>query len=224
MNVLVIEDDAEISSFVSRGLRRAGYRVDCAADGVSGEQMARASVYDVAIVDLMLPGQDGLTLIRHVRQSKLTTPFIVLSAKRSSADKVACLRSGADDYLAKPFELPELIARVEAVLRRTGDTPKAELLENSGVVMDLVGRTVRRDGQRIELPPREFSLLELLMRNAGRPLTKSYLIERLWDFNVEPQTNIVDVLVFRLRDRIDRGFGTKLIHTIRAVGYVFKPA
>ncbi len=224
MNILVVEDDAEISAFVSRGLRRAGFTVDCATDGLSGEEMARAAIYDAAIVDLMLPGQDGLTLLRHLRVTKLTTPVIVLSAKRSPSDKVACLRAGADDYLSKPFDLPELIARIEAVLRRTSETSKAERLESSGVIVDLVGRTVRRDGQRIDLPPREFALLELLMRNAGRPLSKSYLLERLWDFNCEPQTNVVDVLVCRLRNRLDRDFPAKVIHTVRAIGYVFRPS
>ncbi len=224
MNILVVEDDAEISALVSRGLRRAGHTVDCANGGLSGEKMARSAIYDVAIVDLMLPDQDGLTLIEHLRESKLTTPIVVLSAKRSSADKVACLRRGADDYLAKPFELPELLARIEAVLRRTDKTPKSERLENSGVVVDLVGRTVRRDGQRIELPPREFSLLELFLRNVGRPLSKSYLLDRLWDFNVQPQTNVVDVVVCRLRDRLDRDFPVKLIQTVPAVGYVFRPS
>lgn len=224
MNILVVEDDAEISAFVASGLCRAGYTVDCASDGLEAEKMARSAIYDAAVVDLMLPGQDGLTLIKRLRETKLTTPIIVLSAKRSSTDKVACLRKGADDYLAKPFEMPELIARIEAVLRRTGDAPKSERLENSGVTVDLVGRTVRRDGSKIDLPPREFALLELLMRNAGRPLSKSYLLERLWDFNVEPQTNVVDVLVCRLRDRLDRDFSVKLIQTVRAIGYVFRPS
>src|SRR5688572_5168116 len=136
MKILLVEDDAEISASVARGLRRAGYQVDCADDGLAGERMARSATYDAAIVDLMLPGQDGLTLINHLREYKLTTPIIVLSAKRSSSDKVTCLRRGADDYLSKPFELPELIARIEAVLRRTGDVPKSERLENSGVVLD----------------------------------------------------------------------------------------
>ena len=224
MNLLVIEDDAEISAFLSLGLHRAGYAVDCASDGLTGEKMARAASYDAAIVDLMLPGQDGLTLIERLRATQLMTPIIVLSAKRSSTDKVACLRRGADDYLSKPFDLPELIARIEAVLRRSGETPKTEFLENSGVIIDLVGRTVRRDGRRVDLPPREFALLELLMRNAGQPLAKAYLLERLWDFNVEPQTNLVDVLVCRLRDRLDRDFAVKLIHTVRAIGYVFRPS
>ena len=224
MNILVIEDDAEISAFVSRGLQRAGYGVDCAADGHKGEEMARSAIYDAAIVDLMLPGQSGLELIEHLREVKVKTPIIVLSAKRSLADKVTCLRHGADDYLAKPFDLPELLARVEALLRRAHETPKAEQLDSSGVSMDLVGRTVRRDGQRIELPPREFALLELLMRNAGRPLAKAYLLERLWDYSFDPQTNLVDVLVCRLRNRLDRDFPVKLIQTVRAIGYVFRPA
>ena len=224
MNVLLVEDDPEISGFVSKGLSRAGYTTDCAADGETGEEKIRSAIYDVAVIDLMLPGQDGLTLIRRLREARLKTPVIVLSAKRSTADKVNCLRAGADDYLSKPFDLPELVARIEAVLRRSGETPKAEQLENSGVTVDLVGRTVRRNGQKIDLPPREFALLELLMRNAGRPLSKSYLLERLWDFNVEPQTNVVDVLVCRLRNRLDRDFPEKLIHTVRAIGYVFRPS
>jgi DNA-binding response OmpR family regulator len=222
MNILVIEDDAEIAAFVARGLRRAGYAVNCARDGRKGEEMARTAIYDVAIIDLMLPEQDGLTVIEHIRQAKVRTPIIVLSAKRSVADKVICLQRGADDYLAKPFDLPELLARVEALRRRSQEPPQAERLENAGVTVDLVGRTVRRDGQRIDLPPREFALLELLMRNAGRPLAKAYLLERLWDFNVEPQTNVVDVLVCRLRNRLDRDFPVKLIHTVRAIGYVFR--
>jgi DNA-binding response OmpR family regulator len=224
MHILVIEDDTEIAAFVSRGLRCAGYAVDCAEDGRKGEEMARSAIYDAAIVDLMLPGQDGLTLIEELRKAKVTTPIIVLSAKRSLADKVTCLRHGADDYLAKPFDFPELLARVDAVLRRSQETPKTEQMESSGVIIDLVGRTVRRDGERIDLPPREFALLELLMRNAGRPVAKTYLLERLWDYSFDPQTNLVDVLVCRLRNRLDRDFPVKLIHTVRAIGYVFRPS
>lgn len=222
MNVLVVEDDQKISDFVTAGLRRSGHNVDAAGDGLQAENMARATSYQVAIVDLMLPGKDGLTLIQDLRQSGVTMPIIILSAKRSASDKVACLRAGADDYLSKPFDIAELDARIDAVLRRSRDAGREEKLEHSGVVMDLVGRTVRRDGQRIDLPPREFALLELLMRHVGQPLNKSYLLERLWDFNVEPQTNIVDVLVCRLRNRIDRDFSEKLIGTVRAIGYVFR--
>jgi DNA-binding response OmpR family regulator len=224
MNVLVIEDDAEIANFVSRGLRRAGYVVDCASDGEKGEEMARTAIYDAAIVDLMLPRLDGLTLIARLRRAGVKTPVIVLSAKRSLTDKVTCLRRGADDYLAKPFDFPELLARVEALMRRSQGTPKSERLESSGVTIDLVGRTVRRNGRRIDLTQREFALLELFMRNTGRPLAKGYLLERLWDYSFDPQTNVVDVLVCRLRNRLDRDFSVKLIHTVRAVGYVFRPS
>jgi len=224
MNVLVVEDDQKISDFVTTGLRQSGYNVDAAGDGLVAEQMAHATSYQVAIVDLMLPGKDGLSLIQDLRQSGVTIPIIVLSAKRSASDKVVCLRSGADDYLSKPFDMAELDARIDAVLRRSRDSAREEKLEHAGVVIDLVGRTVRRDGRRIDLPPREFALLELLMRHVGQPLSKSYLLERLWDFNVEPQTNIVDVLVCRLRNRIDRDFSEKLIGTVRAIGYVFRAA
>lgn len=224
MKILIVEDDPKIAAFVADGLRRDGHTVEIASDGVQGEALARNAAHDVAIVDLMLPGKDGLSLIRDLRASGITSPVIVLSAKRNSADKVECLRSGADDYLSKPFDFQELAARIEAVLRRSNDAAREERLEISGVTMDLVGRTVRRNGQRIDLPPREFALLELLMRHAGRPLNKTYLLERLWDFNVEPQTNIVDVLVCRLRNRIDRDFPEKLICTVRAIGYVFRPA
>jgi len=224
MKILIVEDDPKIATFVADGLRRDGHTVDVASDGIQGEAVARNALHDVAIVDLMLPGKDGLSLIQDLRKSGITSPMIVLSAKRNSADKVECLRSGADDYLSKPFDFQELVARIEAVFRRSSDAAREERLEISGVTIDLVGRTVRRNGQRIDLPPREFALLELLMRHAGRPLSKTYLLERLWDFNVEPQTNIVDVLVCRLRNRIDRDFPEKLICTVRAIGYVFRPA
>jgi DNA-binding response OmpR family regulator len=224
MIILVIEDDAKIASFVSRGLRRAGYDVEQAADGQAGLQKARTAGFDAAVVDLMLPGVDGLTIIEEMRATGVKTPVLVLSAKRSTDDKVACLRRGADDYLAKPFDLPELLARVEALLRRTQPQGNSERIEAAGVVLDLINRTVRRDGERVELPPREFALLELLMRNEGRSLSKNYLIERLWDYRSAPQTNLVDVLVCRLRNNLDRNSERKLIHTIRGIGYVFRQA
>ncbi|CAN5504551.1 response regulator transcription factor [soil metagenome] len=224
MYILVVEDDPKISTFVVDGLRHIGHTVDSTGDGQTADQMARASSYDVAVIDLMLPEKDGLTLIEDLRKTGVKMPIVVLSAKRSSADKVACLQSGADDYLSKPFDMAELVARVDAVVRRTADVSREEKIEISGVSLDRIGRTVRRDGQRIDLPPREFALLELLMRHVGQPLSKSYLLERLWDHNVEPQTNIVDVLICRLRNRIDRDFPEKLICTVRAVGYVFKPS
>ncbi len=222
MRALIIEDDAEISAYVARGLRSDGFEVDRARDGDTGLKMALTATYDVAVVDLMLPGKDGLGLIEEVRAAEVKTAMIVLSAKRSTEDKVTCLRRGADDYLAKPFDLPELLARVEALLRRSRPAGELERLESSGVVLDLVNRAARRDGQRIELTPRGFALLEMLMRNKGRPLSKSYILERLWEYTFHPQTNLVDVLVCRLREDIDRDFPVKLIHTVRGIGYVFR--
>ena len=222
MRVLVIEDDPEIAAFVTRGLQRGGYEVDRVADGGAGLRMALTASYDLAVVDLMLPVKDGLALIEEVRAAEVKMPVIVLSAKHSTNDKVTCLRRGADDYVAKPFDFPELLARVEALLRRTRPAGECERLESAGVILDLVNRTVRRDGRRIELPPREFALLELLMRNHGRPLSKSYLLERLWEYTFHPQTNLVDVLVCRLRNNLDRDYATKLIQTIRGIGYVFR--
>jgi two-component system, OmpR family, response regulator len=222
MRVLIVEDDSEIANYVARGLRRDGFDVDCAPDGESGLRMALTAVYELAVVDLMLPGKDGLGLIEEVRAADVKMPVIVLSAKRSMEDKVTCLRRGADDYLAKPFDLPELLARVEALLRRTRPAGELERLESSGVVLDLMNRIARRDGQRIELTAREFALLEMLIRNEGRPLSKSYILERLWEYKFQPQTNLVDVLVCRLRDNIDRDYPRKLIQTVRGLGYVFK--
>lgn len=222
MRVLVVEDDLEIAQAVNHGLVRAGYEADRADDGESGFEMALRTNYDAAVIDLMLPGMDGLTLIERLRAGEIRTPVIVLSAKRSTDDKVTCLRRGADDYLAKPFDLSELLARLEALLRRTQPAPEPGRLESMGVALDLINRTVRRDDMRIELSPREFALLEVLIRNQGRPLSKSYLIERIWGYRFNPQTNLVDVLVCRLRHNLDREFPVKLIHTMRGVGYVFR--
>jgi len=222
MRVLIVEDDLEIASFVAHGLQNGGYEVDRARDGETGLKMALTAGYDVAVVDLMLPGCDGLGLIEEVRAADVKTPVIVLSAKSSTYDKVTCLRRGADDYLAKPFDFPELLARVEALLRRSRPAGETQRLESQGVLLDLVNRTVRRDGVRIELPPREFALLELLMRNERRPLSKSYLLERLWEYKFDPGTNLVDVLVYRLRNALDRDHSAKLIQTIRGMGYVFR--
>jgi len=223
MRVLVVEDDPRISTFVAKGLQQHGYVVDIAADGETGLQIALTAPFDAAVVDLMLPKIDGLSLIETMRQEKLEMPILVLSAKRSVEDKVRCLRSGADDYLQKPFALTELLARLEAVLRRSNREAGTERLEAAGVEIDLVSHIVKRDGQRVELQPREFALLELMVRNRGRALTKTQLLERLWDYSFDPQTNVVDVLVCRLRSKLDRDQGPKLIHTLRGVGYVFRP-
>jgi two-component system, OmpR family, response regulator len=223
MPILVIEDDPEIASFVARGIRQSGHEVDRAADGTSGLQRAMTAGYEAAVVDLMLPGLDGLSVIEQMRAANVKTPVIVLSAKRSMDDKVTCLRRGADDYLSKPFKLPELLARLEALLRRTQPAGESERLESGGVVIDLINRIVRRDGTRIEMAPREFAMLELLMRNEGRALSKSYLLERLWDYKFASQTGLVDVILCRVRNKLEQEGAPKLIHTVRGIGYVFRP-
>ena len=222
MRILIVEDDPKISAFVAKGLREHGYDAETAADGKAGLQRAQEIPFDAIVADLMMPELDGLGMIVQLRGLKISSPVIVLSAKRSVDDKVRCLRAGADDYLAKPFAISELLARIESVVRRTQKAPEAEHIEADGVELDLLARLARREGQRIDLQPREFSLLELLMRNRGRTLSKAQLLEKLWDYSVEPQTNIVDVLVCRLRNKLDRDFQRKLIHTLRGVGYVFR--
>jgi two-component system OmpR family response regulator len=222
MKVLVVEDDPKIASFLNKGFSQSGFVVDQCGSGEDGLQFARGNQYDAAVVDLMLPGLDGLSLIEQLRSEKNATPVIVLSAKRAVDDRVQCLQSGADDYVGKPFAFSELLARTHAVMRRARGTSEPTTLEAAGVTLDRLTREVTRDGKRIELQPREFSLLEHLMRNPGKALSKTYLLERLWDYSFDPQTNVVDVLVCRLRTKIDKDFEPKLIHTIRGVGYIFR--
>jgi two-component system, OmpR family, response regulator len=222
MRILVIEDDEKIASFVIKGLQQAGMAVDHASNGEDGLDLFLGTTYDAAIVDVMLPGLDGVTLIQKARARKIGTPVIVLSAKRSVDDRVSGLHSGADDYLVKPFAFSELLARVQALVRRFSGTPETVRLALADLTLDLLTREVRRADQLIDLQPREFSLLEYLMRNSGRPVSKTMILERVWDYSFDPQTNVVDVLVCRLRNKIDKDFGEKLIHTIRGVGYVLK--
>lgn len=222
MRTLVVEDDKKIASFLAKGLQEAGYAVDHCASGEEGLALAQTVTYDAAIIDLMLPGLDGLRMIQKLRSLNLCFPIIVLSAKRAIDDRVNCLQSGADDYVGKPFAFSELLARLQAVLRRIGGTPEATKLEAADVALDRLTREVTRSGIRIELQSREFSLLEHLMRNSGKALSKTFLLERLWDYSFDPQTNVVDVLVCRLRNKIDKDFDKKLIHTLRGVGYVFR--
>lgn len=222
MRVLVVEDDPKIASFLTKGFSQSGFSVDQCGSGEDGLHRARENQYDAAIVDLMLPGLDGLSMIEQLRSEKIPMPVIVLSAKRAVDDRVQCLQGGADDYVGKPFAFSELLARTHAVMRRARGTSEPTSLEAAGVTLDRLTREVTRDGKRIELQPREFGLLEQLMRNAGKALSKTYLLERLWDYSFDPQTNVVDVLVCRLRIKIDKDFEPKLIHTIRGVGYVFR--
>lgn len=218
--ILVVEDDPAIAAFIVRGLADEHATVQSASDGVAALGLVEATLFDAAVIDLMLPKLDGLSVIEAMRKDGIATPVVVLSAKRSVEDKVRCLRSGADDYLQKPFDFSELLARLEAVMRRAQPGPEA--IEAGGVVIDVVGRTVRRDGRRVDLQPREFALLELLMRNRNRPVSKTELLQRLWDYSFDPQTSVVDVLVCRLRHKLDRDFPIKRIQNLRGVGYVFR--
>jgi two-component system, OmpR family, response regulator len=220
MRALIIEDDKTIADFIARGLREAGFAVDVASDGEDGLHAALAQQPDVAIVDLMLPKRDGLSLIDELRRQGRSTPVLILSARRSVDDRVRGLQAGGDDYLTKPFAFAELLARVQALVRRATRTPEATSLTVRDLTLDLLTRRVTRGGTAIDLRPREFALLEYLMRNAGKVVSKTMILSHVWEYNFDPQTNIVDVLVSRLRDKIDRPFETKLLQTVRGVGYV----
>jgi two-component system OmpR family response regulator len=222
MRVLVIEDDRKIGSFVVTAMKQAGYVVDHAAEGPSGLELALSTSYDAAVVDVMLPGLGGLEVISEMRRRKLRTPVIILSAKRSVDDRVKGLQEGGDDYLTKPFSITELLARVQALIRRTSDAGEEMQLAVGELSLDIRTREVTRGGEAIELQPREYTLLEYLMRNAGRPVSKAMILEHVWDYSFDPGTNVVDVLVCRLRNKIDRDYPARMIHTVRGVGYVVR--
>jgi len=222
MRVLIVEDDLKIASFIEKGLKQAGYAVDHVTDGEEALAMAQVNPYDAAVVDIMLPGMDGLSLIESLRRKRINTPVIILSAKRSVDDRIKGLTAGGDDYLTKPFSFAELLARIQALMRRSGMATSPVRLGAGDLSMDLLTREVRRDGQRIDLQPREFSLLEYLLRNKGTVISKTMILEHVWDYHFDPQTNVVDVLVSRLRSKIDKDFDVKLIHTLRGVGYVLR--
>ena len=222
MRILVVEDDKKIAAFVIKGLREAGFAVDQAGDGQNGLALALSEPYDAAVMDVMLPKLDGLSVIQAMRQQKIFTPVIILSAKRSVDDRIKGLQSGGDDYLIKPFSFAELLARVYALLRRSGQGTEPTRFVAGDLSMDLLTREVARSGKKIELQPREFALLEYLMRNSGRVLSKTMIMEHVWGYDFDPQTNVVDVLVSRLRAKVDRDFENKLIQTQRGIGYVVK--
>ncbi|MBA4148911.1 MAG: response regulator transcription factor [Verrucomicrobia bacterium] len=223
MRVLVVEDDNKIASFVVKGLKQSGFAVDHCADGELGLTFAQSTPYDAAVVDVMLPKVDGLSLIRKLREKGVRIPVIILSAKASVDDRVRGLQAGGDDYLTKPFAFSELLARIQALIRRSTNAVEPTRLSVGDLTLDLLAREVQRGGQPIELQSREFSLLEYLMRNAGRVVTKTMILEHIWDYSFDPQTNVVDVLVHRLRSKVDKDFAKKMIQTIRGVGYVIKP-
>lgn len=219
MRVLVIEDDAETASYIAKGLGESGYTVDVATDGKDGLLLVVGEDYDVAVVDRMLPGLDGLSVVETLRRAGKHTPILFLSAMGAVEDRVRGLRGGGDDYLVKPFAFSELLARVEALSRRRGGGAVETLLREGDLEMDLVGRTVRRGDKPIQLQPREFALLEYLMRHAGQVVTRTMLLEHVWGYHFDPQTNVTDVHISRLRQKIDRGFDKPLLHTVRGAGY-----
>ena len=222
MRALVVDDDGKISSFVAKGLREAGFAVDTVSNGADALAVARVTPFDVAVVDVMLPGFDGLDLIERMRTAGLRVPVLILSARRSVDDRVAGLRRGGDDYLTKPFSFTELLARVQALVRRSTAQPETTRLNYADVELDLLARRVTRAAETVVLQPREFALLEYLMRNAGRVVSKTAVLEHVYDYGFDPQTNVVDVLVCRLRSKLDRNSTVKLIHTERGFGYVLR--
>ena len=224
MRILLAEDDQKIAAFVLKGLKAAGYAVDHAANGEAGLHLALTEPYDAAIIDIMLPTRSGLSIIETMRREKIRTPVIILSARGAVEDRVKGLEIGADDYLTKPFSFSELLARVQALIRRAGESAEPMRLSFADLSLDIATRRVVRDGRKIELQPLEFSLLEYLMRNVGRVVSKTMIMEHVWDYNFDPRTNVVEARICRLRDKVDKGFGRKLIHTVRGVGYVLKEA
>jgi two-component system OmpR family response regulator len=222
MRILLVEDDVKIASFIVKGLKAAGYAVDHASDGEKGLDLALTEAYDTAIIDIMLPKLDGLSLIERMRKEKSHIPVIILSAKSSIDDRVKGLQTGSDDYITKPFAFSELLARVQALIRRASGLSEPTRLTVGDLSLNLLTREVTRGARKIELQPIEFSLLEYLLRNAGRVVSKTMIMEHVWNYNFDPQTNVVEARVCRLRDKIDRDFDQKLIRTVRGVGYVLK--
>ena len=222
MKLLIIEDDQIIADFIIKGMKEAGFSIEHAIDGESGFALAASGNFDLAIVDVMLPGLDGLSIISKIRERKINMPIIILSAKRSVDERVSGLRSGSDDYITKPFSFSELLARVEALMRRSNHVIESSTLAIKDLEIDLLSRSVTRSGKRIDLQPREFALLEYLVRNKGRVVSKTMIIERVWDYNFDPGTNVVEARISKLRDKIDKGFTEPLINTVRGLGYIIK--
>jgi two-component system OmpR family response regulator len=222
MRILLVEDDSKIASFIVEGLKEAGFAVDHAADGEDGVELGLSQTYDAAIVDIMLPKRDGLALIEELRRQKVNTPVLILSAKRSVDDRVKGLQTGGDDYLIKPFAFSELLARIQALVRRASRVSEPSTLTVSDLSMNLLTRKVMRGGKTIDLQPREFALLEYLIRNAGRVVSKIMILEHVWGYDFDPGTNVVEAQICKLREKIDIDGRPNLVHTVRKVGYVLK--
>ncbi len=222
MRILLIEDDLTIADFIKKGLKEAGYTIDHASDGIEGLDLVLNDNYDVGIFDLMLPKLDGLSIIEKMRAKKVNLPVIILSARQSIDDRVKGLQAGGDDYLTKPFSFSELLARVQALLRRSTNVVESTSLTIHDLSIDLLARSVNRAGRRIDLQPKEFALLEYLMRNEGHIVSKTMITERVWNYHFDPQTNVVEARISKLREKVDKGFDYPLIHTVRGLGYVLK--
>ena len=222
MRLLLVEDDAKVRAFLRKGLSEEGFVVDLAADGSSGLELASSGSYDAAVIDLMLPGLDGLSLIDELRRRRVPLPVIILSARRSVAERVEGLHAGGDDYLTKPFAFSELLARIQALIRRATNASEPTGITVGELRIDLLARTVTRASKSINLQPREYALLEYLARNAGRVVSRTMIIEHVWDYNFDPHTNIVESRICRLREKVDEGFAAPLIHTVRGMGYVLR--
>lgn len=222
MRILIVEDDKQTALFIVKGLRQERYAVDCASNGKEALRLALTEPYDAAVIDIMLPELDGLTVIAEMRRNGIETPVIVLSAKSSVDDRINGLQAGGDDYLVKPFAFSELAARIQALIRRATKSAEPTTLSVSNLKIDLIRRKTFRKGIELELQPKEFALLEYLMRNSGRVVSKTMIMEHVWDYNFDPRTTVVESRICRLRDKIDRSFKDSLIHTIRGVGYVLE--
>jgi two-component system OmpR family response regulator len=222
LRILIVEDDKKIASFITKGLKQEGFAVDHVTNGEDGLHLALHEPYDAAIVDIMLPKLDGLSLVEEMRRSKVNTPVLILSAKRSVDDRVRGLQKGSDDYLTKPFAFSELLARIQALIRRATGAMQTTRLQVSDLSMDLLSRKVTRRGNQIDLKPLDFALLEYLMRHAGRVVSKTMIMEHVWGYDFDPGTNVVEARICKLREKIEKEFDKKLIHTIKGVGYVLR--
>jgi two-component system OmpR family response regulator len=222
MRILVVEDDLKIAEFIHKGLKSSGFAVDHAPTGKKGLEMAFEESYDTLVVDIMLPELDGISLIKKIRAEKNNTPIIILSARDRVDDRVDGLQAGADDYLTKPFAFSELLARIQALIRRAGNVTDPMTLSYADLSIDMLKRQVKRNNEVIDLQPLEFSLLEYLVRNRERVVSRTMIMEHVWDYNFDPMTNVVEARICRLRDKIDKGFEPRLIHTVRGAGYVLK--
>ncbi len=222
MRLLIVEDDTKIASFLQKGLQEAGFSVDVSHNGLDGLSLALTEPYEAAVIDIMLPGLDGLSLIEQMRAKGVHMPVLILSARQSVDDRIEGLQRGGDDYMVKPFSFNELLARIQALLRRGQKNVDSDVIRIGELELDPMRHELTRQGEKIELPAKEYALLELMMRNPGRVLSKTSILERIYDYSFDPQTNVVDVLVCRLRNRIDKGYSKKYIHTVRGMGYVLR--